>query len=134
MLTYTLIGLAALVLVLIGVVAVLPPEFRVVRSATMSAPPSAVFAQVNDFHKWEAWNPWSKLDPNIKQTYEGPPAGSGAVYSWVGNGQVGTGRMSIVDSHPGELVKIKLEFFKPFAGTNAAQFTFRPEGQQTLVT
>jgi hypothetical protein len=39
-----------------------PSEFRIVRSATISAPSPAVFAQVNDFHNWEAWSPWAKLD------------------------------------------------------------------------
>jgi Polyketide cyclase / dehydrase and lipid transport len=132
--TTILIALAAIILLLIVVVALLPPEFRVTRLATMAASPAAIFAQVNDFHCWEAWNPWSKLDPNIKQTYDGPREGVGAVYSWVGNGQVGQGRMTIVESRPSDLVKIKLEFIKPFATTNASQFTLEPLGDQTRVT
>jgi hypothetical protein len=55
--------------VLVVIVAMQPSEFRVARSATMSAPALAVFAQVNDFRKWEAWNPWGKIDPAMKQTY-----------------------------------------------------------------
>jgi hypothetical protein len=35
---------------------------------------------------------------------------------------------------PSELIRITLEFFRPFAATNTAEFTFRPEGNQTLVT
>ena len=42
--------------------------------------------------------------------------------------------MSIVESRPNDLIRIKLEFFKPFAATNLAEFTFRPEGDQTAVT
>ena len=49
--------LAAIVLVFAGVVALQPSDFRVVRSATMAASPEAVFSQVNDFHKWQAWSP-----------------------------------------------------------------------------
>ena len=100
----------------------------------MSAPAPAVFAQVNDFHKWEAWNPWGKIDPAMKQTYEGAPAGIGAIYTWVGNKNVGEGRMTLTESRPSDLIKIKLEFFKPFAGTNIAEFTFMPAGNQTAVT
>lgn len=131
---YVPVAIAAVVLVLLIFVALQPDEFRVSRTATISAPPSAVFPHVNDLHKWEAWNPWGKIDPAMKLTYEGAPAGVGAIYSWVGNSQVGEGRMTITESRPGDLVQIKLEFFKPFKGTNTAEFTFKPQGDQTAVT
>ena len=128
------IGLAVIILLFLVVVAMQPAEFRVARSATISAPAPAVFAQVNDFHKWEAWNPWGKIDPAMKQAYEGAPAGVGAIYTWVGNNEVGEGRMTITESRPSEAIKIKLEFYKPFAATNSAEFTFKPDGNQTAVT
>ena len=134
MLIKILIAVAVIVVVFIVVVAMQPSVFRVARSATMSAPAPAVFAQVNDFHKWEAWNPWGKIDPAMKQTYEGAPAGIGAIYTGVGNKNVGEGRMTLTESRPSDLIRIKLEFFKPFAGTNIAEFTFKPEGNQTAVT
>jgi len=134
MLKIALAALAAIVVVFVLVVAMQPSEFRVARSATISAPAPAVFAVVNDFHKWEAWNPWGKIDPAMRQTYEGEPAGTGAVYTWTGNKEVGEGRMMLTMSRPNELIRIKLEFFKPFAATNTAEFTFRPEGNQTVVT
>jgi uncharacterized protein YndB with AHSA1/START domain len=134
MLKIIVIALAVIVVVFVVIVALQPAEFRVVRSTTISAPPQAVFAQVNDFHKWEAWNPWGKIDPAMKQTYEGAPAGVGAIYAWTGNNEVGEGRMTITESQPSDLVRVKLEFFKPFAATNTAEFTFKPEGNQTAVT
>ena len=133
-LVIVLLVLAAIVLLLVAIVAMQPAEFRVVRSDTITAPAEAVFAQVNDFHHWEAWSPWAKIDPTMKQTYEGPSAGSGAIYTWNGNGQVGEGRMTLTESKPHELIRIKLEFLKPFQATNAAEFTFQPEGNQTVVT
>jgi polyketide cyclase/dehydrase/lipid transport protein len=134
MLIKTLVAVAVIVVVFVIVVALQRSEFRVARSATISAPPPAVFAQVNDFHKWEAWNPWGKIDPAMKQTYEGAAAGVGAIYTWTGNNEVGEGRMTITESRPSDLVRIKLEFFKPFAATNTAEFTFKSEGNQTAVT
>ena len=134
MLIKILIALAVIVVVFVVIVAMQPSEFGVVRSATISAPAPALFAQVNDFHKWEAWNPWGKLDPTMKQAYEGAPAGTGAIYTWSGNNEVGEGRMTITESRPSDLIRIKLEFFKPFAVTNTAEFTFKPEGNQTAVT
>ena len=66
MLIKILIGVAVLVVIFVIVVALQPSEFRVTRSATISAPPATVFARVNDFHNWEAWSPWAKLDPACK--------------------------------------------------------------------
>ncbi len=98
---YVLIAIAALVVLFVVIVAMQPSEFRVVRTATLTAPPPAVFPQVNDFHNWNAWSPWAKLDPEMKQVFAGAPAGMGAVYSWTGNKKVGEGRMTITESHPG---------------------------------
>ena len=134
MLIPILITLAAIIVVFILIVATRPAEFQVTRSATMAAPAAAVFAQVNDFHNWQAWSPWAKIDPQIKQTYEGPAAGVGAKYHWVGNKKVGEGRMTITENKPGERIAIKLEFLKPFATTNTAEFTFKGDGGQTVVT
>jgi hypothetical protein len=130
---YILIPLAAIVVVFVAVVAMQPSEFRIVRSATIAAPASAVFAQVNDFHHWEAWSPWAKLDPALKQTYEGPAAGTGAIYTWAGNNKVGEGTMTLTESRPTDLIRIKLEFRRPFKATNTAEFTFKPDGNQTGV-
>jgi hypothetical protein len=116
------------------VVAMQPADFRVTRTATISAPPAAGFAQVNDFSKWQNWSPWAKLDPAAKSTFEGPPTGTGATFRWAGNNQVGEGRMTITESHPNDLVRIELEFLKPFKATNTAEFTFKPEGNQTVVS
>lgn len=70
MLKKMLIGLAVTVLVFAAVVALQPSDFRIARSATLSAPPAIVFSQVNDFHKWEAWSPWAKMDPAAKNSFE----------------------------------------------------------------
>jgi uncharacterized protein YndB with AHSA1/START domain len=126
--------LAAIVLVLAVIVAWRPSEFRIERTTVIAAPPAAVFAQVNDFHKWEAWNPWGKMDPAMKQAYEGAPAGVGAVYTWAGNRQVGEGRMTITESRPNDLIRVRLEFLKPVANTSLAEFTFKLQGTQTAVT
>ena len=128
------IVLVAIVAVLAGVVAMQPAEYRVERSATIAAPPADVFTQVNDFHNWEAWSPWAKLDPAAKYTFEGPSAGTGAVFKWSGNSEVGEGTMTVTESRPNELIRIKLDFVRPFEDTGTAEFTFKPEGNQTVVT
>ena len=132
-LLYGIVAIVLIITIFCVVVAMQPAHYTVERSATINAPAPVVFAQVNDFHKWEAWSPWEKIDPNIKKEFSGAAAGNGAVYSWAGNNDVGEGRMTITDSRPSDLIKIKLEFVKPFTATNATDFTFTPQGNQTNV-
>jgi hypothetical protein len=134
MLKKILIGLVIVIVIFLIVVALQPSTYRVTRSLTMAAAPEVVFPHVNELKKWAAWNPWEKLDPNMKMTYEGPEAGVGASYSWVGNSDVGEGRMTITGSKPSESIQLKLEFFKPMAGVSDTEFTFKPQGNQTEVT
>ena len=42
--------------------------------------------------------------------------------------------MTITESRPSDLIRINMEFLKPFAATSTAEFTFKPEGNQTAVT
>jgi hypothetical protein len=47
---------------------------------------------------------------------------------------VGEGRMTITGIRPSDPIQIKLEFIRPFVGTNAVEFSFKAEGNQTAVT
>jgi hypothetical protein len=115
-------------------IATRPAEFRIARSLTMAAPASAAFAQVNDFRSWDAWSPWSKIDPAMAVTYGGAETGEGATYAWSGNREIGEGRMTIEESRPHERIRLRLEFLKPMKATNTGEFTFEPEGAGTRVT
>jgi len=126
--------LAGLLAVLALIIAARPAEFSLQRSITMDAPPEAPFKLVNNFRHWEQWSPWAKLDPEISVTFEGPEEGAGAVYTWSGNNDVGEGKMTIVESRSPEQVGIQLEFIKPMKATNTTEFSFTPEGDQTVVT
>lgn len=128
-----LLAIAFIAILFIIVVAGQPDEFNVSRSASISALPEKIFVHVNDFHKWEAWSPWAKMDPACKNTFDGSPSGTGAIFNWAGNKKVGEGRMTILETRPGEFIRIKLEFFKPFKAVNTAEFSFKPEGSQTIV-
>lgn len=129
-----LIALVVLIAAFAVFVSMQPSTFRIERSASMPAPPDVVFGLVNDFHKWEAWSPWAKLDPNAKNSFEGPNAGAGAIFKWSGNAEVGEGSMTLTESLPNQKIQIRLDFVKPFKDTSIAEFTFKPEGNQTVVT
>lgn len=127
------LGLVLVVGALAIVVARQPTDFTVERSATIAAPADVVFGEVNDLHNWEAWSPWLEADPNSKTSYEGASSGVGAVFKWSGNSDVGEGTMTITESRPNELIRIKLDFVRPFAGESTSEFVFKPAGDQTEV-
>jgi uncharacterized protein YndB with AHSA1/START domain len=125
------------VLAVLGILALAaskPDTFTVQRSVTVKAPPEKVFALLDDFHRWDAWSPWEKLDPSMKRTFSGAERGKGAVYAWQGEGKAGAGRMEITDSTPPSKVAIKLDFIKPFETSNVVDFTIVPQGDQSTVT
>jgi uncharacterized protein YndB with AHSA1/START domain len=133
------LGIIVLVLILV-VVAILiyastrPDDFRVQRSIAIKAPPEKIYALINDLHAWGAWSPWEKMDPGMKRSFGGAPAGRGATYAWEGNSKVGAGGMEITEAVAPSKVVIKLDFIKPFEGHNVAEFTLEPKGDTTGVT
>lgn len=104
------------------------------RSAVIQAPPEKVFPVVNNFHQWEQWSPWAKMDPQSKTTYSGPESGVGAKFAWDGNSSVGAGSMEITESKPNERIQIALIFTKPMEGNNRTLFQFEPVAEGTRVT
>jgi hypothetical protein len=125
--------LVLLIVIFIIAVWTRPSQFRIARAATIDAPAPAVHANINDFHRWQAWSPWAKLDPGAKNSYDGPASGTGAGFGWDGNGKVGAGHMTIVASAPNRIT-IRLDFTRPFTATNTAEFTIAAVGAQTQVT
>jgi uncharacterized protein YndB with AHSA1/START domain len=130
MLKKVLIGLILVVGGFVAYAATRPASYRVERSTKVEAPAAVVFSQLEDFKAWAAWSPWEKLDPQMKKTFEGPAKGVGAVYSWEGNKKVGKGKMTITESQPPTLLRLRLEFMEPFAGIATTTFTLTPEGDK----
>lgn len=128
-----LLGLVAVAVILLIVAALQPAAYRVERSATIAASPRVLFDQVNDHRKFHLWNPWAKMDPEATTTFSGADSGVGAVSSWDGE-KVGAGSATITESIPSELVRQRMDWRKPMEGTSTVEFTFKPEGENTVVT
>lgn len=125
------------VVVIAGILALAarkPDTFTLERSVLVNAPPEKVFALIDDFHRWDAWSPWEKIDPSMKRTFSGAERGKGAVYAWQGDGKAGAGRMEITESTPPSKVAIKLDFTKPIEASNTVEFALVPQGNATKVT
>ena len=130
-------GIAIVLVAAIAVILVLattkPDSFRIERSATIDAPAEKIFAVLSDFRQWAGWSPWERRDPALKRQFSGAERGTGAIYAWEGNKNVGTGRMEILEaSAPSKLI-IKLDFFTPFEAHNTAEFTMLPQGRATSI-
>lgn len=134
MVSTILMVLAAALLMFLAYVALQPGEFRIVRTAVLSARPDQVFRQVNDFHNWQQWSPWARLDPDAKAEFSGAESGEGATFRWSGNKDVGVGSMTIIDSRPHERIRMRLDFEAPMRATNIAEFTFKPVDRGTEMT
>ena len=126
--------IVVLIVAILGYATTQPDSFSLERKISINAPPEKVFANINDFHLWDAWSPWAKLDPAMKVTYSGPQSGPGAVYEWTGNSDVGSGRMEITGATPSSDVTIKLDFLEPFESHNTTVFTLAPGASGTDVT
>jgi hypothetical protein len=106
--------------------------FRVERSIQVDAAPADIAPLIEDFHRWTAWSPWEKLDPEMQRTYGGAEHGVGAVYEWTGK-KAGAGRMEVTDVRP-DRIAIQLDFLKPMRASNTALFDLTPDGGGTRVT
>jgi hypothetical protein len=134
MLKIIAIVLAVLVAAVLGIAMTKPDSFSVQRKTSIQAPPDKICPLINDFHSWNSWSPWEKLDPAMNRTHSGAASGKGAVYEWDGNSKVGKGHMEITEVSAPSKVTIKLDFLKPFEGHNIAEFTLEPQGDSTNVT
>jgi uncharacterized protein YndB with AHSA1/START domain len=108
-------------------------EFEVKREATIPASRAAVYALLVDFHRWREWSPWEDADPDLRRTYSGPDAGTGAVYEWSGNRKAGAGRMEITDAVEPASVQIALQFLEPFKSANTTTFVLVERDGETQV-
>ncbi|MEM9368241.1 MAG: SRPBCC family protein [Planctomycetota bacterium] len=109
------------------------PQFRISRSTLIDAQPQAVFDTVADFHTWQSWSPWLRIDPEAKVTVSQPSGDVDATYDWDGE-VVGAGGMRhrVVD-RPSHLSD-DLHFIRPFKSQSGVTFDFEPQNGQTKVT
>lgn len=127
-------GLFLIIVLVLIYAATKPDTFRVERSISIKAPAEKIFPLINDFHRWEQWSPWEKVDPALKRTYSGADSGVGAAYAWFGNKEIGQGRMEIIESTPPLRLLIKIDFLAPFEAHNTVEFTLTTQGDSTVLS
>src|SRR5262249_55565 len=100
-----------------------PDVFSIQRTASIKAPPEAIFPLIRDFQSFISWSPFEK-DPNVKRSFKGPATGKGAIYEWDGNRAIGAGSVEIVDVAPPSKIAMKLSMLRPFKSENRVEGQF----------
>ncbi|MBK7752126.1 MAG: SRPBCC family protein [Flavobacteriales bacterium] len=132
MLLYILLGLASILVILLIAAAMKPNTVHYERITVVNAPPEKILPHIADLHRWMAWSPWDKLDPNMKRDHSGAQSGVGAKYGWVGNNKAGEGTMEVLEAGNSG-VKIDPRFVRPFKSDCITHFHFTPQGNATKV-
>jgi hypothetical protein len=131
---FAILALVGLTIVVVMLLAVLQPDsYSVERSRTMDVPPEAIVPLVTDLREWAEWNPWAEIDPDADLEYSDPATGEGAWYTWKGNEDMGSGKMTIV-SIGDSRVDYDLEFIEPFESESDVAIEWAASGEGTEVT
>jgi hypothetical protein len=137
MLKTVLLAGSGLAVLAVGAVLLLatrqPDTFRVQRSILVAAPADRIFPLIADLRQMNSWNPFVKRDPQIKGSYSGPAAGSGATYVFEGK-QAGSGSLRLTGTTVPTRVAMKLDMSAPMEAHNDVLFTLEPEGSATRVS
>lgn len=134
-----LIGLAALVLLVIGAVVILvmtvSGDYRVEREVTINKPKAEVFAYVKHLKDQNEWGPWHKRDPAMKTEFRGTDGTVGFVSAWKSEKpDVGSGEQEIKKITENERFDTEIRFIEPFTSKSDAWITTESVGEnQTKV-
>lgn len=132
-----LTALSAVVIFIVGILIVAsfqPKEFHVERTVSTSAQAQDIYNIMGNFGRFSEWSPWHKLDPNMKVEMSGQPGEVGSSYSWEGNDDVGSGKMTIAAVQPPQSIDVDLEFFKPFPGKSKVIWRIEDTGSERKMT
>ena len=126
-----LIGLANVVVFLYGLT--LPDDWHAEAETFVAASPDEVYPLIATAERWTEWSAWSESqDPTIRLHYDGPKAGEGASFSWLGE-RVGRGKITITEAQPDKSIRYTLELQRSTFSEDA-RITLQPENDGTRIT
>jgi hypothetical protein len=131
------IGIIILLIVGYAIVAMLAfgKNYHYEKSMVVNAPKEKVWQQVSSMKAFNQWNPWMKLDKNMKITYTGNSGEVGDKYCWDSkNDDAGAGCQEIKELVVNEKQKTEMNFMRPFAGQATSEIVLKSEGNSTKVT
>jgi len=115
------VAIVAATFVIIGLI--LPNHAHVERTVEVANPVTQVYDILNGYRRYNAWQPWTGVDPHAQYTREGPDFGVGAKFNWTSfEKQLGNGSLEITESLPNEMIKMSMT--NNWHGTNKT-YTYR---------
>lgn len=132
-----ILGVIVLLLIVYTVIALLTfgNSYHYEKSVVMNAPREKVWQQINSMKAFNQWNPWMKLDPNMRIVYSGSEGQIGDKYCWDSkNDDAGAGCQEIRDLVENQKQKTEMIFQRPFAGQATSEIILSSEGNGTKVT
>ena len=118
---------AIMLLLLIGYLAG-PASYDLSRSIEIRRSSGIVYDYLKYLKNQDEWSPWRKKDPDMKMEFRGTDGSVGAVSSWEGNKEVGSGEQEITRLIEGKRAESKLRFFKPWKSQSDAYMEVEPAG------
>jgi hypothetical protein len=123
-------GVAILLVVIVAGGYLLPDKAVVKRQTVIATPPEKVFAVIADLARAKDWQPWPRMDPDIKITIEGEPHSVGQKMSWE-SAMLGNGSQVITSLDDGRRIGVDLDFGE--MGKSSASFELVAVGGGTGV-
>jgi hypothetical protein len=105
---------------------------RVSRTRVIDAPLDVVFAQVQDFSHWHAWNPWLAHSPEASLSISNPGNKPGSTCAW-DSPRAGAGMFELVSSKAHTRIQHTLRLQQPFLVHGRSTWTFVERGGKTEV-
>lgn len=125
---------AGLIILALATAAFMPDTMQVERTVVINKPVGEVFNHIADLRNWQAWNPWSEMDPDATHQISTPSRGKGAKWSWEGD-KLGKGNLEQQEIEENKLLRFSMAFEEPMESTGTDTWTFEsPDENTTQVT
>ncbi len=126
--------IVAIVAVLLIAMFAVGKDYHFEKSIVINAPAEKVYQNISSMKAFNQWNPWMKLDPNMKIDYSGNSGQVGDQYCWNGNDDAGAGCHIITALVPNQKQSTKMLFTRPFESDATSNIILTPQGNSTKVT
>lgn len=99
----------AALIVVIGYL--LPRNVSLERSLMIDASADVIWQEIKGVKRMANWQPWNKMDPDMKIVYSGPDYGIGSKSEWDSQDEnVGQGTQEIIESVENEKIRVEMYF------------------------
>lgn len=132
-LKYILLFIVAVIAIVLIAGIFISRDFHFETSIVINAPKEKVWQNVGTLAGMDKWNPWNERDPNMQKSTTGQDGTVGAVMSWKGNKDVGSGSQTIKQIDAPNRIETDLHFIEPFDSRAVAYVNLTDEQGGTKV-